>query len=204
MSAPPAGRIAVAVATAAACVASLFALGTGAARIATPRVSDLGEREASMLAAARLHPGPPPLPELGTASFCRECHPPVPHPGVGVREALLNAHAAWMDCLACHGAGGEGGFLPPRWVTGPGKGVYAAVLPPERSGREELVGLRARVTARRPCFERGGGCQGCHRPGGMESWARPDAVPQRTEQLERLESVFTLAPGEKWYFPQFQ
>jgi hypothetical protein len=38
----------------------------------------------------------------------------------------------------------------------------------------------------------------------MRTLVRPGATPARVAALERLENHFTLAPGEKWYFPRIQ
>ena len=193
-------RLAVAAVTAAACAAALLALATGPSRSDIPPPGDLAGIEASSTGAARLHPVLPLPGPRGAEVFCRECHPAAPHRGARVSEVMLNAHAVRLDCLACHRpAGGE-----PRWLQGPGEGMFASVLPPERLTREALARLRAEVTVSRPCFERGSPCDACHRTDGMGIWARPGAPPARAAELERLDAVFTLDPGEKWYFPQFQ
>ena len=61
--------------------------------------------------------------------------------------------------------------------------------------------LRSAVLASRRCFERGPACAGCHLPGGIGTLVRPGSTPARVAALGRLENFFTLAPGEKWYFP---
>jgi hypothetical protein len=38
----------------------------------------------------------------------------------------------------------------------------------------------------------------------MAGLVRPGSDPGRAIALERLENYLTLAPGEKWYFPQLE
>jgi len=198
-----AGRLAVALGVAGLCAGALFVLLAEGPPAAAPTTAELAALEARMTSGARLHAVPPEVPVRGSAGFCRDCHPPAPHRGRRVRDAMANAHAAWMDCLGCHWAE-EGGARPdPVWTVGPGGGAFAGILGPESATPGALAALRAKVTARRPCFARGPACEGCHRPGGMAAWSHGTGAPAEGERLERLEAIFTLAPGEKWYFPQF-
>jgi len=199
-----AGRLGVAIGTAVLCGAALLVPLLEGPPAAAPSAADLGELQARMAAGARLHPPAPVVPPRGSEPFCRECHPAAPHRGTRVRDAVTNAHAGWMDCLGCHWASEAGERPAPAWVAGRGGGAFAAILPADRATPEALAALRAQVTERRPCFVRGPDCGSCHRVGGMEEWARTGGQPSQLPPPERLEAVFTLAPGEKWYFPQFQ
>jgi hypothetical protein len=171
---------------------------------AAPTVGELEALEAKLTAAARLHPAIEIPTPAGPASWCAECHPGLPHPGAGVARALLNEHAGRMDCLFCHWPAAGGSRPAPAWQVQAGATAFLAVLPRERSSKEQLAALRTAAMAGRRCFERGPACAGCHRPGGIGALARPGSSPGRAAALERLENYFTLAPGEKWYFPRFQ
>ena len=157
-----------------------------------------------MTAGARLHPAAAIPAPAGPASWCAECHPGPPHPGAGVSRAMLNEHAGRMDCLLCHWSAAGGSRPAPAWQVQAGATAFLAVLPRERSSKEQLAALRSAAMAGRRCFERGPACAGCHRPGGIGALARPGSTPARVTALERLENYFTLAPGEKWYFPRIQ
>ncbi len=171
---------------------------------AAPTSAELAALAAKMQAAARLHPAAAVPAPLGPASWCAECHPGLPHPGPGVERAMLNEHAGRMDCLLCHWSLANGSRPPPSWQVQPGATVFLSVLPRERSSKEQLAALRAVAATGRRCFESGPGCAGCHRPGSFGALVRPGSAPARAASLERLEHYFTLAPGEKWYFPQIQ
>lgn len=166
-------------------------------------VAELASLEKSMLAGARLHTTARPAAPQPVAAFCAGCHPPPAHGGRGVVVALVNEHASRMDCLVCHWSLAGGARPAPAWQVHSGASLLAA-LPAERATPEQLAALRSSVTATRRCFERGPGCDGCHRPGGMAGLLRPGAPAGRVAALETLENYFTLAPGEKWYFPQLQ
>jgi mono/diheme cytochrome c family protein len=116
---------------------------------------------------------------------------------------MANEHARRMDCLVCHWSSAGGVQPAPAWQVLSGT-AFLVALPAERSSREQVAALRAAVTAGRRCFERGQGCTGCHRPGGLGALVRPGTSPGTTAALERLENYFTLAAGEKWYFPQLE
>jgi hypothetical protein len=197
-------RLAVFAAFAALAAAGAFALRPPAPG-AGPSSADLEALEAVMVAGARLHPALQKVEAAGSAAFCAGCHPPPPHTGNRVADAMTNDHAGRMDCLVCHWSASSAGARPaPVWQVQAGS-AFLAALPAERSSKERLAALRSTVTAGgRRCFERGPGCGQCHRPGGMGALTRPGAAPQRTAALESLENYFTLAPGEKWYFPQLQ
>lgn len=203
MSAPaPARRLAVFAvfaAIAAGCLLALFPRAPGAA----PTDGELQALEAAMVAGARLHPALKRAEPAGSAPFCAECHPAPPHPGTGVAAAMVNEHAARMDCLVCHWSAAGGARPAPVWQVLSGTSFLAA-LPAERASRERLAALRSTVTAARRCFERGAACADCHRPGGMAALARPGTEPGRAGAVERLQNYFTLGPGEKWYFPQLK
>ena len=117
---------------------------------------------------------------------------------------MLNEHAGRMDCLLCHWSAAGGSRPAPAWQVQAGSTAFLAVLPRERSSKDQLAALRSAAMAGRRCFERGPGCAGCHRPGDIGTLARPGSTPARVAALERLENHFTLAPGEKWYFPRIQ
>jgi hypothetical protein len=183
-----------------------------AARPAPPAglAADLREVEKRMVEAARLHlplTAPPPP---GTAAFCRECHPEPAHPGAALGAAMLNQHEQRLDCLFCHWSDAAGPRPRPTWQGwGPaGKGSerreLLALFPPAAPPRAELQRVRALVTARRRCFERGPACADCHRAGAIGPWAPPGASASRTAALERLEDYFLLPPGQKWYFPHLR
>jgi hypothetical protein len=184
----------------AAAASALFTSGSAA----TPAAADLAAIEAKLADAARLHhlaaiPAP-----AGPGSWCAECHPGLPHPGSGVSGAMLNEHAGRMDCLFCHWPASGGSRPVPSWQVQAGATAFLAVLPRERSSKEQLAALRSAAMAGRRCFERGPACAVCHRPGAIGPFARPGTSPSRVASLERLENYFTLAPGEKWYFPRIQ
>ena len=109
-----------------------------------------------------------------------------------------------MDCLLCHWPAAGGSRPAPAWQVQAGATAFLAVLPRERSSKDQLAALRSAAMAGRRCFERGPACAGCHRPGGIGTLVRPGSTPARVAALERLENHFTLAPGEKWYFPRIQ
>jgi len=157
-----------------------------------------------MASAALLHPAVATPAPAGPASWCAECHPGLPHPGAAVDRAMLNEHAGRMDCLLCHWSAGGGSRPVPVWQVQAGTTAYLAVLPRERSSKDQLAALRRAVLGGRRCFERGPGCAGCHRPGEIGPLARPGSTPARVAALGRLENHFALAPGEKWYFPRIQ
>ena len=167
------------------------------------QLAELAALEKSLLEGARLHPAVKPPAPAGSAAYCAGCHPLPAHAGRRVADAMANEHAARMDCLVCHWSAAGGVRPAPAWQVLSGASFLAA-LPAERSAREHLAALRSSVTAGRRCFERGPGCAGCHRPGGMAALVRPGSDPGRAVDLERLENYFTLAPGEKWYFPQLE
>jgi hypothetical protein len=169
-----------------------------------PSANELQEIERRLLAGARLHVALPAPAPAGAAAFCAGCHPAPPHAARSLVAAFANEHASRMDCLLCHWSGAGGARPAPAWQVTSGAGSFLAVLPPQRATNEELQRLRATVTAVRRCFERGPGCADCHRPGGMSGLAPPGTSAARLAALERLERYFTLAPGEKWYFPQLQ
>ena len=165
--------------------------------------AELAALEKSLPGRARLHATAKPAVPQPAASFCAGCHPLPAHGGRGVTVAMLNEHASRMDCLVCHWSAAAGARPAPAWQVHSGVSILAA-LPEERATTERLAALRSKVTAVRRCFERGPGCGGCHRAGGMAGLQRPGAPPGRAAALETLENYFTLAPGEKWYFPQLQ
>jgi len=185
----------------AAAAASAFMPGVPAA---APTSAELAALEAKMTAAARLHSAAvAPVPD-GPAAWCAECHPGLPHPGTGVARAMLNEHAGRMDCLLCHWSALGGSRPVPAWQVMGGGTAFLAVLPPDRSSKDRLTALRSAVLAGRRCFERGPTCGGCHRPGEIGALLRPGSTPSRAARLERLGNHFTLAPGEKWFFPRIQ
>lgn len=157
-----------------------------------------------LAAAARLHPVFAPPPPAGPAPWCGQCHAGLPHPGKGIAAAMLNEHAGRMDCLLCHWPAAGGQRPGPAWKVQAGGSLFLTVLAGERSSKEDLVALRTAATVGRPCFGRGPACASCHRPGLMGPLLQPDATPGRAAALERLENYFTLAPGEKWYFPNIR
>jgi hypothetical protein len=165
--------------------------------------AELATLEKTLREGARLHPAAKPSPPAATAAFCAGCHPLPAHAGRRVADAMANEHAARMDCLVCHWSQAGGARPAPAWQVQSGASLLAA-LPAERTTAGQLQALRSSVTAARRCFERGPGCGGCHRPGGMAALLRPGTSPSRAAALERLENHFPLAPGEKWYFPQLQ
>lgn len=171
---------------------------------AAPTSADLAALEAKMTTAARLHSLTAIRAPAGPAPWCAECHPGLPHPGAGVDRAMLNEHAGRMDCLLCHWSAAGGSRPVPAWQVQAGATAYLAVLPRERLSNDRLAALRTAVLASRRCFERGPACAGCHRPGEITALVRPGSMPARVAALERLENHFTLAPGEKWYFPRIQ
>ena len=171
---------------------------------AAPSTADLAALEAKMAAGARLHPATAVPAPAGPAAWCAECHPGLPHPGTGAAGAMLNEHAGRMDCLLCHWPAAGGSRPKPAWQVQAGATAFLAVLPRERSSKEQLAALRASATAGRRCFERGPACGACHRAGGIGALLRAGSSPAREAALERLENYFTLAPGEKWYFPSIQ
>jgi hypothetical protein len=167
------------------------------------RPSELAALEKSLLDGARLHPAVKTPAPAGSAPYCGGCHPLPAHAGSRVADAMANEHATRMDCLVCHWPA-AGGARPARvWQVFSGS-AFLAALPAERSSREHLAALRTAVTAVGRCFERGPDCAGCHRTGGMAGLVRPGSDPGRAIALERLENYLTLAPGEKWYFPQLE
>lgn len=186
-------------ALAAAAAASTFVAGAPAA---APTGADLAAREAKMSAAARLHTAAAIAEPAGPAGWCAACHPGLPHPGAGIERAMLNEHAARMDCLLCHWPAVGDARPVPVWLVQAGATSFLTVLPRERSSQGQLAALRATVLARRRCFDRGPGCAGCHRSGVIDALVRPGATPGRKATLGRLQNHFALAPGEKWYFPR--
>jgi hypothetical protein len=169
---------------------------------AAPTSGELAAQEARMVLAARLHVAAAVPAPAGSAPWCAECHQGPAHPGSGVSPAMLNAHAARMDCLLCHWPAAAGSLPAPAWQVLGGTAMFLSVSPRERLSRERLTALRSTATVTRRCFERGSPCAGCHRPGGLGSVARPGSAAGHTASLERLERYFALAPGEKWYFAQ--
>jgi len=165
---------------------------------------ELAALEAKMTAAARLHPVAETPAPAGPAAWCAECHPGLPHAGARVDRAMLNEHAGRMDCLLCHWSVASGSRPAPAWQVQAGSTAFLAVVPRERSSKDQLAALRSAAMAGRRCFGRGPACAGCHRPGDIATLVRPGATPARVSALERLENQFTLAPGEKWYFPRIQ
>jgi len=175
----------------------------GGTPAASPTSADLAALEARMTVAARLHPTVALPATPGPEAWCAGCHPGLPHAGTGVDRALLNAHAARLDCLLCHWSAAGGARPAPAWQERGGARAFLSILPRERATSDQLAALRAAAMTGRPCFERGPGCTGCHRPGAIGALMQPGAAPARVAALERLESHLTLAPGEKWYFPRF-
>jgi hypothetical protein len=169
-----------------------------------PTSAELAELETKMTAGARLHPVAVVPAPAGPALWCAECHPGLPHPGAGVDRAMLNEHAGRMDCLLCHWPAAGGSRPVPTWQIQAGATAYLGVLPRERSSKEQLSALRSAAMTGRRCFERGPGCAGCHRPGAIGALLRPGSAPGSAAALEHLGNHFTLAPGEKWYFPRIQ
>jgi hypothetical protein len=167
------------------------------------RPGELEALERALYGGARLHPAVKLSAPAGSASFCAGCHPLPAHAGRRVADAMANEHAGRMDCLVCHWSAAGGTRPAPAWQVISGS-AFLAALAPERSSREQLTALRSAATAGRRCFERGPACAGCHRPGGMAAFLRPGTSPDRAAALEKLENYFALAPGEKWYFPQFE
>ena len=190
----------VAFAALAAAAGSLIAGVPGTA----PTGAELAALEAKMTAAARLHPVAAVPAPAGPAVWCAECHPGLPHPGSRVDRAMLNEHAGHMDCLLCHWSAASGSRPAPAWQVQAGDTAFLAIVPRERSSKDQLAALRSAAMAGRRCFERGPACAACHRPGVIGTLARPGSTPSRVAALERLENHFTLAPGEKWYFPRLQ
>ncbi len=187
---------------------ALAAVGAGAFLPGVPAMApssaELTALEAKMTSAARLHAAAvAPIP-AGPAPWCAECHPGLPHPGTGIARAMLNEHAGRMDCLLCHWSTVSGSRPVPTWQLKTGTTAFLAVLPPDSPVQDRLTALRAAVLARRRCFERGPACGVCHRPGEIGALVRPGSTPSRVAFLERLENHFTLAPGEKWFFPQIR
>ena len=185
----------------AAAAAGMFITGVPTA---APTSAELAALEAKMIAAARLHPAAAIPAPSGPAPWCAQCHPGPPHPGTGVDSALLNAHAVRMDCLLCHWSAAAGPRPGPSWQVQGGTTAFLAVLPRERATKEQLAALRSAAMAGRPCFERGPACAGCHLPGIIGALVRPGTTPARVAALEHLEHQFTLASGEKWYFPRIE
>jgi len=190
-------------------VFTVFAVAAAATLIAgvpaaAPTNAELAALETKMVATARLHPVTVSPAPAGPASWCAECHPGLPHAGTGVDRALLNEHAGRMDCLLCHWSAASGPRPVPAWQVQAGATGFLAVVPRERLAKEQLSTLRAAALSGRRCFERGPACAGCHRPGSIGALLRPGTPPSRLAALERLESHFVLAPGEKWYFPRIQ
>jgi len=196
-------RIAVFVVFAALAAAASSALVAGSPA-AAPTSADLAALETKMTAAARLHPAAVIPAPAGPAPWCAECHPGPPHPGAGIARAMLNEHAGRMDCLLCHWSATGGSRPVPVWQVQAGATSYLAVLPRERLSKDQLAALRSAAMAGRRCFERGPGCAGCHRPEEIGALVRPGSTPARAAALGRLENNFTLAPGEKWYFPRIE
>ena len=196
-------RIAVFVVFAALAAAALSTLFSGVPA-AAPTSADLAALESKMTTAARLHPVAAIPAPAGPAPWCAACHAGLPHLGSGVDRAMLNEHAGRMDCLLCHWSAVSGSRPTPVWQVRAGDRAYLAVLPEERLSNDRLAALRSAVTASRRCFERGPSCAGCHRPGDIDALVRPGSTPARVGALGHLENHFTLAPGEKWYFPRIQ
>jgi len=196
-------RIAVFVVFAALAAAAAAAFVPGG-RSAASTSADLAALEAKVVAAARLHPAAAIPAPAGPAPWCAECHPGLPHPGARVDRAMLNEHAGRMDCLLCHWSAASGSRPAPVWQIQAGATAFLAVLPRERSSKDQLAALRSAAMAGRRCFERGPACDGCHRPGYIGTLVRPGSTPARTAALERLENHFMLAAGVKWYFPRIQ
>jgi len=184
-----------------AAVASTFFTGLPAA---APTRADLAALEAKMTALARLHPVAAAPAPVGPAPWCAECHPGLPHPGSGVDRAMLNEHAARMDCLLCHWSAVSGPRPVPAWQVQGGATAYLAVLPREQLSSDRLAALRTAALASRRCFARGPACTDCHRTGEIDALVRPGSTSARAAALGRLENQFTLTSGEKWYFPRIQ
>jgi hypothetical protein len=177
---------------------------TPAVPASSPTIRELGALEEKMVKASRLHdPAAEPAP-WGSAPWCAECHPGPTHAGTGVAAAMLNAHAGRMDCLLCHWPAAAGLPPAPSWQVQAGTGAFLGVFPGGPPPKERLAALRAAAAAGRPCFARGSSCAACHRPGGLATLARPGSPVGHTSALERIERYFSLAPGDKWYFPQIQ
>jgi hypothetical protein len=183
-------------------VAGLLPLVRGAPAVEV-RPDEFQALERALFDGARFHPAVRPAAPVGTATYCAGCHPLPAHGGSRVVDAMANEHASRMDCLVCHWSATGASRPAPAWQVLSGSSFLVA-LPAERASREQLAALRAAVTAGRRCFERGQGCAGCHRPGGLGALVRPGTAPGMITALERLENYFTLAPGEKWYFPQLE
>ncbi len=196
-------RIAVFVVFTALAAAAASTLIAGAPA-AAPTTAELAALETKLTAGALLHPPAAILSPAGPAVWCAECHPGLPHPGRGVDRALLNEHATRMDCLLCHWPAAAGSRPAPAWQVQAGSTAFLAIVPRERLSKDQLALLRSAAMAGRRCFERGPACGGCHRPGDIGALARPGSSPARVAALERLANYFTLAPGEKWYFPQIR
>jgi hypothetical protein len=202
MSAPGLGQRVAVFALFAALAAGTAALFVPSGPAAAPSGAELAAWEGQLAKGARLHPASAPQSPVGPAAWCAECHPGLAHPGAGVAAAMLNEHASRMDCLLCHWPAAAGPRPAPLWQVQAGAAAFLGVLPRERAAPEQLKALRATAMAGGRCFARGPACVGCHRPGSIGPLLRPGAAPARVAALERLENHFTLAPGEKWYFPQ--
>ena len=167
------------------------------------RSAELEALERTLFDGARLHPAVKTAAPVGTAAYCVGCHPLPAHGRSGVADAMANEHAGRMDCLVCHWSAAGEARSAPVWRVQSGS-AFLAALPAERSSTEHVAALRAAVMEGRRCFERGPGCVGCHRSGGLVALVRPGTAPGMAAALEKLENYFTLAPGEKWYFPQLK
>ncbi len=187
------GRLLVAVA-AGACLAAILSVG-----IPVITVSPFGDADGAPAADAKLGRFHPDLAVTAVRSgTCAECHPGLPHSRAVATRAILNAHAARIHCLVCHGTAGSAGEA----------GLREGVLVPLRGGKPlDVAAERSlRETAMRggKCLPAGFGCAVCHRSAGVPPFAGWGYPPERIARLTTLESFFFLAGEQRWFFPAFK
>ncbi len=144
----------------------------------------------------RFHPDP--AVTAIRSGTCVECHPGLPHSRAAAARAILNAHAARIHCLVCHGTPGSAGEA----------GLREGVLVPLRGGKplDAAAERSLRETAMRvgKCLPAGFGCAVCHRSAGVPPFAGWGYPAERIARLTTLESFFFLAREQRWFFPAFK
>lgn len=129
---------------------------------------------------------------------CIECHPGLPHARSSTSRAILNAHAARIHCLVCHGTAGSAGEARLReGVLVPLRGGKTLDAAAERSLRE--AAMRGGK-----CLPAGFGCAVCHHSAGVPPLAGWGYPAERVARLTTLESFFFLAREQRWFFPAFK
>jgi hypothetical protein len=129
------------------------------------------------------HAGKAPLPPSPGRCGGTGCHEGAPHAGGGGMAAFRNLHGGKVECLACHGVSGKGG-----WISG---GSAGSLLASRDTGGKE--GERHAGVARGAL-----GCRECHSRDGEQAIRRA-GVPALTAAFADPMALRMVESGaRKW------